>query len=337
MCELVDLKSPISVNYEVTKVCNLRCNMCFAHDCEMPKHPSLETVFSILDAMAKAEVFQICLFGGEFFTYPYWKAVIVRARKLGFFLTFISNGTLIDDDVALFLRSNGVKSATISIQGLESTHEAITEIPGSFDKSLRGLRACLSAGLDMTVLTTLKKENIGQIYDVVSYIDSQGLIDPRHFAYGINRLAPFGLAREDWEKKRLSFDQYMSVLPDLERIEQDFGIGVSFADAFPLCLVEEKYHKYIQGCWQFTGFGHVSADGSIRGCAVAQGSLGNLLEDPLEDIWNCPTVKTFRKQEWLPNICKKCDFACGAGCTASSVCEGLYAPDEFLFEKGLVR
>lgn len=337
MYQLVDVKSPLSVNYEVTKVCNLRCNMCFAYDCEMPKHPSLATVFSILEALAKAEVFQICLFGGEFFTYPHWRDVIVKARRLGFFLTFISNGTLITDDVAEFLRSYGIKSGTISIQGLERTHDEITRIPGSFKKSVNGLRSCLSAGLDMTVLTTLKKENFGQIFDLISYLDSVGLIDPMHFAYGINRLAPFGLAREEWEKKRLSFEQYMSVLPDLERIEKEFNLAVSFADAFPLCLVEEKYHKYIQGCWQFTGFGHISSDGNVRGCAVAQGSLGNLLGETLEHIWNCPTVKTFRKQEWLPSICKECKWACGAGCTASSVCEDLYAPDEFLFEKGLVK
>ncbi|MFH1546887.1 MAG: radical SAM protein [bacterium] len=336
MYEFVDLKSPFVVNYEVTKVCNLRCNFCFAHDCEQPRHPSFSTVNLILEAMCAAEVFEICLFGGEFFCYPDWRKVILRARELHFMLTFISNGTLINRESARFLKKNGVNVGTISIQGLEETHDIITTVPGSFYKSIQGLMACLAEGIDITVLTTLTRENICQIRDLLEYLGELELINPKRFSYGVNRLAPFGLAREDWEKRRLSLEEYKSILPVLSMIKEDFGINVSFADAFPLCLIDEKYHDLVQGCWQFTGFGHISAEGNVRGCAVAQGSLGNLLDNPLVDIWNCRVVKDFRKQDWLPDICKKCEFACGAGCTASCVCDNLYAPDEFLYEKGLI-
>jgi len=84
MNELVSLKSPISVNFEVTPVCDLACEFCFNAEMECKKlsHPPLKRVMSILDKLAEAEVFEVRLFGGEFFVYPYcgkcWNMLMSR-------------------------------------------------------------------------------------------------------------------------------------------------------------------------------------------------------------------------------------------------------------------
>jgi len=73
MNELVTLKSPISVNFEVTPLCDLQCKFCFnaEFECKKLEHPSLSHVKLILDKLAENEVFEVRLFGGEFFTYPH--------------------------------------------------------------------------------------------------------------------------------------------------------------------------------------------------------------------------------------------------------------------------
>jgi len=102
MNELVSLKSPISVNFEVTPVCDLACEFCFNAEMECRKlsHSPLKRVMSILDKLAEAEVFEVRLFGGEFFVYPYWRETLEYADGLNFFLSFVSNGTQVNEKVA---------------------------------------------------------------------------------------------------------------------------------------------------------------------------------------------------------------------------------------------
>jgi len=66
MNELVCLKSPISVNFEVSPICDLACEFCFNAEMECKKlsHSPLKRVISILDKLAEAEVFEVRLFGG---------------------------------------------------------------------------------------------------------------------------------------------------------------------------------------------------------------------------------------------------------------------------------
>lgn len=329
MNRLRTTRSPFSVNYEVTPVCNLRCVFCFAESQCKLEHPKLDQVLRIIDELVKAQVFEIRLFGGEFFCYPHWKEVSEYAYKKGMFLSFISNGTLITSETVSTLVNYGVKGAAISIHGPEDIHEKITQIPGSYQKALRGLKACLDGGLNITVLTTITQTGKNRIPDLLADLDHNGLIRRNSF-YVISRLSPYGRGKEDWENNKIPLVSYLELFPLLEKISSDYGIETAFGDAFPECLVPEKYHYLIQGCWQGTGFGHVSADGEVRGCATASGSYGNLLETPLEKIWQGKKLHEFRKLDWLPTGCKKCKDFCGGGCSASRPGDSMYSPDEFI-------
>lgn len=323
------IRSPISVNYEVTPVCNLRCEFCFAESECILKHPNLNHVKRIIDELYCAGVFEIRLFGGEFFTFPKWKEVVEYASKKGMFLSFVSNATLIDTETVKVLIANGIKGGAISIHGPDTVHDSITKIKGSYQRAVNGLRACLDGGLNITILTTITQQGKGRIMELFRDLSSKDLIRP-NLAYGINRLCPYGRGKEDWDKSRMSLQDYLDLFPLLENITSTYGIESVLGDAFPLCLVPEKYHYLIQGCWQGTGFGHINSAGEVRGCAIAKGSYGNLLKTPLEKIWQGKGMKDFRKLEWLPSSCQSCKDFCGGGCSASRLGEAMYSPDEFL-------
>jgi len=147
MNELVTLKSPLSVNFEVTPVCDLSCRFCFntEMECSNAGHPSLDQVVAILKELARAEVFEVRLFGGEFFTYPYWARVIEIADSMDFFLSFVSNGTHIDEKVVLKMEKHRIKTGAVSLHGPKSVYESITQVSGSFKAAIRGIRSCLEA------------------------------------------------------------------------------------------------------------------------------------------------------------------------------------------------
>lgn len=323
------IRSPFSVNLEVTPVCNLQCEFCLANaGCKL-KHPSLEHVLRIVDEIRKAEVFEIRLFGGEFFTFPQWEEVARYAHKQGMFLTFVSNGTLITPEAVVRLIECGVNGGAISIHGPEETHDKITKIPGSYQRALVGLRACLDGGLGITILTTITQSGKYKIPELIKDLDNHGLIR-ESLSYAINRLCPYGRGKEDWDKNKISLSDYLGLFPVIEKIALEYGIETAFGDAFPYCLVPEKYHHLIQGCWQGTGFGQISWKGDVRGCSTTSGSYGNLFDTPLEKIWRGKGLREFRKLGWLPEGCQSCKDFCGGGCSASRPGDLMFSPDEFL-------
>ncbi|MBN2197619.1 radical SAM protein [Candidatus Wolfebacteria bacterium] len=328
MNELVNLKSPISVNFEVSPVCDLSCEFCFNAEVECKKinHPPIERVVRILDQLAKAEVFEVRLFGGEFFVYPYWRETLEYADKLDFFLSFVSNGIHINQEVVQKLLHHRIISGAISLHGTKEIHENITKVAGSFDVAIKGIKTCLENGINISILFTLTKNNYQSIFETCQWLKLNVLeIDE----INVGRLTPYGRAKSDWEKVKLSLDNYLFVFSQLERIRNELGILANFGDAFPLCRLPVKYHDYVIGCWQGTGFGHIDHLGNVRSCSIAKGSYGNILETSLTKIWD-EGLAHFRSLKWLPIKCQKCDQFCGGGCSASRYDGGMYAPDEFI-------
>lgn len=331
MNELVSLKSPISVNFEVSPVCDLACEFCFNAEVECKKinHPPLKQVKLILDKLAAAEVFEVRLFGGEFFVYPNWQEVLEYADRLDFFLSFVSNGTHINAGVAQKLLSHRVMSGAISLHGTKEIHESITNIAGSFNAAVNGLRACIENGIGISVLYTLTRSNCQSVFDTCRWLRENGIeVDE----INVGRLTPYGRAKSGWGQVKLSLLDYLSVFPQLERIRDEMGIFASFGDAFPLCRLPAEYHDYVVGCWQGTGFGHIDHQGNVRSCSIAKGCYGNILETDLTEIW-VERLAHFRSLEWLPMKCQECDNFCGGGCSASCYGGGMYAPDEFILER----
>ena len=85
MNELRTIKAPITVNYEVTPACNLYCAFCYKESGCTLVHPPLNQVFEILNRLCEAEVFELGLFGGEFFFYPHWRVSSTPFFKNKFF------------------------------------------------------------------------------------------------------------------------------------------------------------------------------------------------------------------------------------------------------------
>ncbi len=328
MNELVSLKSPISVNFEVTPVCNLACEFCFNAEMGYKElsHPPLKQVTSILDKLSEAEVFEVRLFGGEFFVYPYWRETLEYADKLDLFLSFVSNGTYINTEVAEKLVAYRIIGGAISLHGTKEIHECITKFPGSFETAVNGIRACIDNNIGISILYTLTKNNYQSVFDTCQWLKANGIgIDE----INVGRLTPYGRAKSDWEQVKLSLHDYLSVFTQLERVRNELGILASFGDAFPLCLLPVEYHDYVMGCWQGTGFGHIDHLGNVRSCSIAKGSYGNILETSLTEIWT-ERLSHFRSLKWLPVRCQECDNFCGGGCSASCYDGGMYAPDEFI-------
>jgi MoaA/NifB/PqqE/SkfB family radical SAM enzyme len=132
--------TPISINFYLTESCNLNCKMCFL------KQINSEKKFITLDIIKKVVQELNCLrpryslTGGEPFLHPEIKELITYIKSKGFYLSIVTNGTLIENYAETIVRS-GIDKIDISIDGTPEEHDSIRRTPGAFSKTLKGIQA----------------------------------------------------------------------------------------------------------------------------------------------------------------------------------------------------
>lgn len=324
------LRLPKLVNLELTRRCNLKCSMCFAHCQNQPPHPPLGKLESIIDRLEESGVEKVKLFGGEFLVYPHWRKVVKYIRQKGLMITFTSNGTLIDQETAQFLKRSGVKEGRISIHGPPQIHDKITGAENSFNQAIRGIKICQENDIKISIVYTLSQLNLNSVTETAQILDKEEILRPESY-FRIGRLCPHGQTKAQWAKDRLSLTDYLSVFEVLEELNNDLPGNFMFSDSFPLCKIPKKYHRYIIGCWQGENFAHICSNGDVKTCPVVDKTIGNLIERPLAVIWQEDLAK-FHSFAWLPEKCQACSTFCGGGCLASGFHNQAYGPDEFLDE-----
>lgn len=336
---LTKIKAPFSVNLEVTSECNLSCAFCFnsAPVYENMMHVSKQVTFlqksgrtsnqqiqkekilHLLDILAEAQVFEIRLFGGEFTVFKPWREILQYAFEKKFFISFVSNGYLLnDEDVELLVRC-GVKDCTISIHGTEKIHDSVTRKPGSFSKTMQAIKILQMHGVAVNIAYTPNADNIKDIYSFVKLLSEQYQISN----FSISRLF------SDDRYKHLELPDYIYILSQIKLCHKVLNVNISLADSFPRCKVPIEYWQYLSYCSQGVGFAQVDFNGNIKHCSATSKPLGNLLEENISNLWD-KKLEKMRNLDHLPKSCKICPIFCGGGCTVSRGVDNKFSPDEFI-------
>ncbi|MBQ8619472.1 MAG: radical SAM protein [Clostridia bacterium] len=134
------LRKPISVNFELLPVCNLKCKMCYIRtDTEtvdrMGGLLSADDWITIAKGFKEQGSLFLLLTGGEVFLYPEFKRLYVELFKMGFSITINTNGTLIDEKAVSWLRQYPPKCISISLYGASNeTYERLCGIRNMFSR-----------------------------------------------------------------------------------------------------------------------------------------------------------------------------------------------------------
>lgn len=118
------LSAPLTVTWEVTNRCNLRCDHCLSDsgpDADTQGELDLTEAKAVVDTLAEAKVFQIHFGGGEPFSYPGFFDLLRHAQSRGFCCLSIStNGTLLDERRIAELDAMGGIYLQISLDGADA-------------------------------------------------------------------------------------------------------------------------------------------------------------------------------------------------------------------------
>jgi radical SAM protein with 4Fe4S-binding SPASM domain len=166
---LGDKRAPMEVSLEVTRRCPLECQHCYnnlpmgdlkAKNRELSK----EEYFGILDELAGMGVLWLLFTGGEIFARKDFLEIYTHAKRKGFLITLFTNGILINEKIADYLREYPPFAIEITLYGrTRETYEALTDIPGSFDRCMKGIQHLVERKLPLklkTVGTSINKHEV---------------------------------------------------------------------------------------------------------------------------------------------------------------------------------
>lgn len=321
---------PQTVCFEPLYTCNIKCKYCYIgqeKNTRTPVVPPLELTLRILKQMHEDGVKEVYLAGGEPLTHPNFKAICEYMADIQFeHRGVITNGILIDDDIAQLLKRCGFWVNVTFRGSTADIFDDITTIKGSFRRTLQGLQCLQQAGINPGIELDPIPANYRYVKDMIHLLLSENI---RVREVWIHRIAPFGDA-EDKDDFTMSLDDYKAVLLQAKAIQDEYGVATSFEDGLPLCLFEEELHPYIIPCACGITSATIDPFGNFRRCACHPKQFGNILKTSFKKLW-IEELGDFRSLTWLNPLCKNCGLLgqCGGGCSVTARSEAGHAKDRF--------
>jgi radical SAM protein with 4Fe4S-binding SPASM domain len=168
---------PVEVSIEVTHRCPLECLHCYnnlpmgdsqARQSEM----SFDEHIRLLDELVDLGCLWILYTGGEIFARKDFLQIYTEAKKRGFLVTLFTNGTMITPTIADHLAEFRPFNIEITLYGAtRETYEALTQIPGSFDRCMKGIRLLLERGLPLKLKTVPTSINYHEVYEMKRFAE----------------------------------------------------------------------------------------------------------------------------------------------------------------------
>ncbi len=309
---------PVLSEIAVTYRCNLKCRFCYAacgcrRKDEDEQEMSTNEIKRVLGTIRNdAKVPSVSFTGGEPLLRNDLEELVSSAKKIGLRVNLITNGTLLaGNDRAGRLQKAGLNSAQVSLEGPNAEiHDELTEVAGSFEKTMEGIRALKKSGIHVHTNTTINSKNSGHLVELVRTVSELGLS-----RMSMNMVIPTGSAVKS--KLQVSYTEIWPIIEPVRNEARRLGIEFMWYSPTPMCIFNPLAEGFgNKSCAACDGLLSIAPNGDILPCSSYPKSVGNLLRQPFPEVWNSATSLFFRKKEYAPGECSGCgDFsACTGAC-----------------------
>lgn len=316
---------PHLCHIEMTYACNEKCIFCY--NPKRAKLGDLSVIDRIVRSVAESQIPHVYLIGGE--------PSLLPVEKLNEYIDLLSEHssvTIVTNGLRrLKSISNKLACFGVPIHGANAeTHEFLNQSKGSFKKTLETIRYYVDEGHDVRCIPVLTGYNYDQMYDIIGLAASLGM----ESVY-IDRYEDGGIGAINSRGYRLkpTREQFLIAVRQIIQAKHDFTIfggRVGFGTAIPYCLDEWIVTEDLtSNCGVGTYFCAINPKGEFRMCNQSQLVFGNVLEEPIEVIWNKPALDIFRDLSWVDEPCKSCELLldCTGGCKVDSNCSDKFCID----------
>lgn len=303
--------APARMDLAVTYRCNLECAKCYNGERSVGTELSTAQWLDIYRTLWNLGIPQVVFTGGEPTLRDDLIELIDQADE--FVTGLVSNGTTLVE-FAQPLKDASLDYVQVTVEShLPGIHDRMTGVTGSHERTVAGIRAALDVGLEVVTNTTLTKSNTVGFSETVCWLYEK--LGIRNIA--CNTLICSGRGTAYRESHGLSDEELKATLVTACRQAEALGICLQWYS--PTCYSTLNPMELGLGVKNCSAAAHnmmIQPDGSVLPCQSWPQSVGNILTDSWDTIWNHETSKRLREHLLAPPGCSECaDFAlCGGAC-----------------------
>jgi radical SAM protein with 4Fe4S-binding SPASM domain len=307
----------------LTARCNLRCPMCYFsienvdEDIAFTWELSYEASCLVIDTLAKVDLKNLVITGGEPLFYRDFCKVLDYAKDKVPHITVLTNGTLVTEEVAEHIAEANAR-VQVSIEAADpEVHDSVRGIR-SFKAAIQGIEKLVHAGVeDIEIVQTLTRESISESPGIIGLARELGV------GYHFSLFLPVGRGACHIGELEIPTDELISHFVNISanlREETDGYDFVSFAEEIAAGNFPPPIELVVKhGCGAGTSIISIAPDGRVYPCPLLHTKstvLGRLPEDSIWEILKQGASK-IEDVTCLPG-CLDCDVAlfCGGGCRA---------------------
>jgi radical SAM protein with 4Fe4S-binding SPASM domain len=321
---------PIYAVWEVTLRCDLACRHCgsragHARGDEL----TTEQCLDLVRQMAELGVKEVTLIGGEAYLRDDWTDIVREIKKYGMSATMTSGGRGITKERAEAAKQAGLESVSISVDGLEATHDRLRGVEGSFRSAFEALKHLSAAGIRVACNTQINRLSVPDLPELLELIAQAGI-----HSWQIQLTVAMGRAADEPEVLLQPYD-LLELFPLLARLKERMvelnvrlwpGNNIGYFGPYETLLKGTMPRGHMASCGAGRSTLGIEADGAIKGCPSLPTDAwtgGNIRDDSLKDVWQRSTPLRYTRDRTVEDLwgyCRTCYYAdvCRAGCTWTS-------------------
>lgn len=308
--EQVEMHPLRQLFWESTLRCNMKCRHC-GSDCksssntlDMPFEDFARVLNRIKEVYDPHNI-MVIISGGEPLMRNDLEYCGRKIYEMGFPWGLVSNGYLMTPQKIKALIDAGLHSISISLDGLESEHDWMRGVPGSYKKAVRAIQLLSKETfVNFDVVTCVNQKNFCYLTDIKELLLSLGVKNWR-----LLTIFPVGRAANEKELQ-LSSTQFRGLLEFIRKTRIEGLISANYGCEGFLGEYEGKVRDYLYTCQAGISTSSVMIDGSISACASIRSNFaqGNIYEDDFIDVWE-NRYQSFRDRRWMKKgECEDCKW-----------------------------
>jgi radical SAM protein with 4Fe4S-binding SPASM domain len=320
---------PVYCVWEITLACDLGCKHCGSR-AGKPRPDELSTA-QALDVVAQLHevgVRDVVLIGGEAYLRDDWPVIARALVDRGITVNMTTGARNLTPERIEQAVAAGLSSISISIDGLERTHDAIRGVRGTFAAAVTAARDVARTSIQLSVNTQINRLSMPELPAIAELLVELGAR-----AWQIQLTVAMGRAA-DRPELLLQPYELLDLFPRLVEIK-DTTLEPHGIQLFPANNIgyfgpyEHRIRaggetgRYWNGCPAGRWAIGIEADGTLKGCPslpTQPYAGGNLAHERLADvIANAPQLRVLRERTAadLWGFCAGCYYAdtCKGGCS----------------------
>ncbi len=323
---------PLYCVWEITLACDLGCRHCGSRAGKArPSELTTDECLDVVHQLAELGIREVTLIGGEAYLRPDWHVIAREIQELGMVCGMTTGARNLTQERLEQAVDAGLRVISISLDGLEATHDAVRGARGSWRAAVAAARRVAASPIRLACNTQINRLSLPELPGLADLLGDLGVT-----AWQIQLTVPMGNGA-DRPELLLQPYELLELFPLLAWLKRDKlaprgvqlfpGNNIGYFTPYESLL---RYGGDRGAHWASCSAGKWSlgleADGKIKGCPSLPSNAytgGNIRDVSIRHaVENAPEINHIqrRTRDDLWGFCQGCYYAdvCKAGCSWTS-------------------